>query len=172
MIAATPTGSKPAQMVWASIWLDECSQAQRSELVITERNPNTKRKNYSSQSYIKTLTKGLLPRWKHSQHFMQNNAHVHTSRAVAAFLARHRIQGIKWPAYSPNLNPIEHLWWWLKKRMHKVYPQYNNFAVAEEEWDGFCDALKECWRWVSRVLIKKIIMSMPRCLTAVRKARG
>jgi transposase len=172
MISATPSGGKPAQMVWASIWLDKRSQAQRSELVIMERDPSAKRKGYSSQSYIKTLTKGLLPRWKHSQHFMQDNARIHTSRAVVAFLARHHIRVIKWPAYSPDLNPIEHLWWWLKKRMYKVYPQYNNFSVAEEEWDGFCDALKECWRQVPRVLIKKLIMSMPRRLTAVRKARG
>jgi transposase len=64
---------------------------------------------------------------------MQDNARIHTSRAVVAFLARHRIRVIKWPAYSPDLNPIVHLWWWLKKRMHKAYPQYNNFSVAEEE---------------------------------------
>jgi transposase len=165
MITATPTGGKPAQMVRASIWLDERSQTQRSD-------PDAKRKGYSSQSYIKTLTKGLLPRWKHSQHFMQDNARIHTSRAVVAFFTRHRIRVIKWPAYSPDFNPIEHLWWWLKKRVHKAYPQYNHFSVAEEEWDGFCDVLKECWRRVPRVPIKKLIMSMTRRLTAVRKARG
>jgi hypothetical protein len=65
MISATHTGGKPAQMVWASIWLDERSQAQKSELVIMECDSNAKRKGYSGQSYIKTLTKGLLPRWKH-----------------------------------------------------------------------------------------------------------
>jgi transposase len=103
---------------------------------------------------------------------MQDNARIHTSRAVVAFLVRHYIRVIKWPAYSPDLNPNEHVWWCLEKRMHKVYLQYNNFSVAEEEWDGFCDALKECWHRVPRVLIKKLIMSMPRRLTAVRKARG
>jgi transposase len=162
MISATPTGGKPAQMVWASIWLDEHSQAQRSEFVIMEHDPNAKRKGYSSQSYIKTLAKGLLPSLKRSQHFMQDNARIHTSRVVVAFLARLHIRVVKWLAYSPDLKPFEHLWWWLKKRMRKVYSQYNNFSVAEEEWDGFCDALKECWRWVPRVLIKKLIMSMPR----------
>jgi hypothetical protein len=85
MISATPTGGKLAKMVWASIWLDESSQAQRSELVIMERDPDAKRKGYSSQSYIKTLTKELLPRWKHSQHFMQDNARIHTSRAGGGF---------------------------------------------------------------------------------------
>jgi hypothetical protein len=41
-------------------------------------------------------------------------------------------------------NPIEHLWWVLKKRMHKHYSQYNNLSQAEEEWEGFCEALKSC----------------------------
>jgi hypothetical protein len=48
MISATPTGGKPAQMVWASTWLDARSQAQRRELVIIERDPDAKRKGYSS----------------------------------------------------------------------------------------------------------------------------
>jgi hypothetical protein len=26
--------------------------------------------------------------------------------------------------------------------MHKFYPQYNNYSVDEEEWDGFCEALE------------------------------
>jgi hypothetical protein len=31
-----------------------------------------------------------------------------------------------------------------KRRMYKLYPQYNNFSQAQEEWDGFCESLKEC----------------------------
>jgi hypothetical protein len=56
--------------------------------------------------------------------------------------------------------------------MFKFYPQYNNYSVAEEEWSGFCEALKECWRSIPKKLIKRLIMSMPQRLGACRRAQG
>jgi transposase len=159
-------------MVWACVWLDKRGRARRSKLVIMERDPDAKKRGYSAQSYMKALTQGLLPHWRRSELFMQDNAGIHRSKAVAAFHREHHINCIEWPAYSPDLNPIEHLWWVLKRRMYKLYPQYNNFSQAQEEWDGFCEALKECWRGIPTKLIKRLIMSMPRRLAAVRKARG
>jgi len=103
---------------------------------------------------------------------MQDNASIHTAYAVRAFLAEHGITTIDWPPYSPDLNPIEHLWWVLKKLVFKHYPQYNNYSRAQEEWEGFCEALKRCWRMIPGRLIKELILSMPRRLAACRKARG
>jgi transposase len=133
---------------------------------------NAPKGGYSTQSYIETLKQGLLPYWRRSQLFMQDNARIHTSRAAQAWLTSKHITPIQWPPYSPDLNPIEHLWWHLKKRMHKFYPQYNNYSVAEEEWEGFCEALKECWRRIPSSLIKHLIMSMPQRMAACRKAHG
>jgi hypothetical protein len=53
------TGKKLRQMVWAMIWLDERGQPRRSELLIMERDFETKKQGYSSASYIKTLEEGL-----------------------------------------------------------------------------------------------------------------
>jgi transposase len=144
MIQTFGTGKRPSQMVWGCIWLDERGRPRRSPLVIMERDSDAPRGGYSSQSYIQALTEGLLPYWRPSQQFMQDNARVHTARSTRAFLAEHHITPITWPAYSPDLNPIEHLWYHLKKSMYKFYPQYNNYIRATEEWDGFCRALKEC----------------------------
>jgi hypothetical protein len=95
---------------------------------------------------------------------MHDNAGIHTSRVVHKFLADYYITAITWPPYSPDLNSIEHLWWHLKKRMHKFYPQFNNYSRAEDEWEAFCEALKECWRGIPERLIKRLILSMPRCM--------
>jgi hypothetical protein len=159
-------------MVWGCIWLDERGRPRRSLLVIMERDPDALRGGYSSQSYIQALTTGLLPHWRRSQQCMQDNARVHTSHRTRAWLAEHSIIPITWPAYSPDLNPIEHLWYHLKKSMYKFYPQYNNYMRATEEWDGFCRALKDCWRRIPGALIRSLIMSMPRRLYACRRARG
>jgi transposase len=172
MIQTYGTGKRPSQMVWGCIWLDERGCPRRSPLVIMERDPDALRGGYSSQSYIQALTEGLLPHWRRSQQFMQDNARVHTSRLTRAWLAEHYITPITWPAYSPDLNPIEHLWYHLKKRMYKFYPQYNNYMRAVEEWDGFCRALKECWRRIPGALIRSLILSMPRRLHACERARG
>jgi hypothetical protein len=37
-----------------------------------------------------------------------------------AFIRSYGITPITWPPYSPELNPIKHLWWHSKKRMHEV----------------------------------------------------
>jgi hypothetical protein len=66
MLQTVSTSRNPAQMVWASIWLDKRGRARRSPLVILERDSNAPRGGYSAQGYIQALTKGLLPHWHRS----------------------------------------------------------------------------------------------------------
>ncbi|EUC28160.1 hypothetical protein COCCADRAFT_69098, partial [Bipolaris zeicola 26-R-13] len=77
-----------------------------------------------------------------------------------------------WPANSPDLNPIKHLWWALKRKVHEIFPQYRNYSQAQDEWHRFCEALKECWRRLPNELITQLITSMLRRLAACRRARG
>lgn len=41
--------------------------------------------------------------------FAQDNAQPQASRCVADYLQKARIRTLNWPAYRPNLNPIEHV---------------------------------------------------------------
>jgi hypothetical protein len=98
MLESAETSRKPAQMVWACVWVDERGQARRSKLVIMECDPNAKKRGYSTKSYMEVLTKGLLPHYRRTKLFMQDNVCIHCSNAVKAFHLEHQIICIKWPA--------------------------------------------------------------------------
>jgi hypothetical protein len=59
-----------------------------------DRDMNALKQDYSSKSYIKALTKGLLAYWLPSHVFMQDNVHIYTLHAAMAFLRSYGITPI------------------------------------------------------------------------------
>jgi hypothetical protein len=51
--------------------------------------------------------------------FQQDNARPHTARVTMDYLEQNNINVLPWPSKSANLNPIEHLWDQLDKRVRQ-----------------------------------------------------
>ena len=51
--------------------------------------------------------------------FMDDNARPHRARIVQHFLQKEAVQTIPWPAMSPDMNPIEHVWDFIGRKINQ-----------------------------------------------------
>lgn len=71
----------------------------------------------------------------------------------------------KWPASSPDLNPIEHVWRSMKQRIYQRNPRPTSNALLRA-------AIQEEWDLITNEEIASIIQTMPARVAAVRQAAG
>ena len=103
-------------MIYACFWYNG-----RSELIAMEKNPLAAKEGYSARSYIWALEEGLIPIYKPLDIYQMDNALIHTLNLVRKWLETHGVWTLDFPPYLPNLNPIEHLWLALKRKILKLY---------------------------------------------------
>jgi transposase len=117
---------------------------------------------------LSTSFKDTLEYWcldKDEIIFQQDNDPKHTSKQAKVWFKSEGIQVLPWPAQSPDLNPIEHLWRHLKLKLAK----YERRAKGVHELWERCN--KE-WNEITPEECKKYIDSMPGRVQAVLRAKG
>jgi transposase len=95
--------------------------------------------------------------------FQQDNAGCHVSKYTMEFFNENGINLLEWPAQSLDLNPIEHIWSFMKKKL------LNQVLKNKGE---LINKLNEIWNSLPRELVKNLIDSMPRRCEAVIRANG
>ena len=75
-----------------------------------------------------------------------------------------RLKLMQWPSQSPDINPIEQLWNWVKDEIAKKGRRPENPNMLWE-W------VKEVWQRVPMSLIATLVEGMPRRV-AVKRSRG
>ena len=104
---------------------------------------------------------------------MQDNAPVHTARIIRNYFKEQGIEVLEWPPYSPDLNPIEHLWKKLKELCFELNPKLlKDGQTLEDRLDELHATLERAWHIIGRKLMRSLVKSMQRRVKAVIKAKG
>jgi transposase len=93
---------------------------------------------------------------------MQDNAFSHGSKATKAALQEQGVTACFWPAFSPDLNPIESLWDLLKNWIA------DNYVMEDlKDYKVLRKALIEAWNSITKEQLDHLINSMQKRCQAV-----
>ena len=149
----------PSLHVWAGI-----SFSGKTELVFLEGN-------VTANSYADLLQNHLVPFVNNefggpSNCILQDdNATPHRAAAVQHLKQQLGLRTLSWPSRSPDMNPIEHVWSYVKRSIQLRNPPPQNLPQLRQ-------AMVYCWNQIPQDYLHRLILSMPRRVTSLILAHG
>ncbi|GFW16507.1 transposable element Tcb1 transposase [Trichonephila clavipes] len=134
-------------MVWGAIEYDSTSPLVRIQGTLNAQRYVQNVLRLVAIPYLQGLPNAI---------FQQDNARPHTAR-----ISQHTLRGVQmlpWPAYSPDLSPIEHVWDVIGRRLQTLpLPRTNDplWQMVEREW-----------RTIPQDSIRTLIDSVPRRISS------
>ena len=125
----------------------------------------------NAQQYLQTIDENLAPEYMAAKQdgkewtVMQDNCSIHRAKVVQADLRRRNIPLLKWPPYSPDLNPIENIWAWMKHRLYADFPPCKDANEVEE-------VIMRIWADLTPELCQRFAGNYEKRLLAVIEAKG
>jgi DDE superfamily endonuclease len=172
MVQTYGTGKNMKIMVWGAFW-----DTGRGGCYIIDRDFESAKHRYSARSYLEVCEAEVAPIFEELDNgylFIQDNASIHRAYSVRDWFTRHGITQIgNWPAYSPDLNPIEHIWWHLKVRVYEMFPEVatdkSESEYARQRLESYIQA---AWDTLDKGLFDSLYESMPARIKACIAASG
>ncbi|KAL7279386.1 hypothetical protein ACG7TL_007227 [Trametes sanguinea] len=87
------------------------------------------------------------------------------AKKVLAWFKKHDIVLLEWPANSPDLNPIENLWGYIKEKLN-TYPDYP--AGMLELWER----VEKEWEAIGVEYCRALVEGMPKRMAQVIRKKG
>lgn len=97
--------------------------------------------------------------------FQQDNDPKHTSILVKNWMEKQNFQSLKWPPQSPDMNPIENLWSYVKSQLAK-------YAVPPNGMMELWERTKDVWYSIPPEMVLRYTQSMPNRITELKKSKG
>lgn len=141
-------------MVWAGMWWNN-----RTDIVVVSGTMTGKRYlNEIILPHVLPIVNG------NNLIFQQDNARPHRAKVVMSELDS--IQVLPWPARSPDLSPIEHMWDEVGRHLRDDYelPAINLNQLSER--------LRHVWNSIPQQSFQRVILSMPERLSECIKKGG
>ena len=100
-------------------------------------------------------------------YLMQDNASPHVAKYTREVLSKMGVKTVFWPAFSPDLNPIESLW-----DLMKDWIATNYIMEDLKVYSTLRKAVTEAWAAIGKDLLDHLIALMPQRCQAVIDANG
>lgn len=102
----------------------------------------------NGDEFVAFLREDLGPTLHPGDIVIMDGPRIHRVAGVQKALVEFGATAMYLPAYSPELNPIEMAWAWLKKALRKGAPRRTQLLreIIRRTWDGLSASL--CSRWI------------------------
>ena len=123
--------------------------------------------NMKSEDYVGILSEHLLPIMEQQEGlvFQHDGAPIHKSKITSEWLEENDISVLPWVDQSPDLNPIQHLWDQVDRKIREM----DHLPTSRQELEN---AIKIVWNDISVSTVRDLIRSMPRRVEAVLHSKG
>ncbi len=162
-----PGFNKVRKMFWAAFTWDK-----RTDLVAMDGDPTSKRGGVTARAYCAVLDEHLPTVLDADSIFMHDNARIHTAKHTKKWLADNHIEVMEWPPYSPDLNPVENLWFLLKAAVYKYRPDLLTMQGDEKVLAALIETAQRVWNDMKDEIFNKLIVTMVHRAKAVYEADG
>jgi transposase/predicted transcriptional regulator len=125
----------------------------------TDEDGEKKTFRLNAETYCKLCIRPIAASLK-GRKLMQDGARSHVARQTIGYLKQRKIDVVeKWPAYSPDWNPIERIWNELKRVVGQRCPlnEEELKQVAREEWERLPQDLidRHCYHFETQLGLGK-----------------